>query len=583
MNSEIKQCQNCKQRFTIEPEDFDFYKKMDVPPPTFCPDCRYQRRIANRNEWNFYKRNCALCGKSMVSIYNPSYPGPVYCLSCWWSDKWDPLSYGQEVDFSRPFFEQFFELRYKVPRVALANHQSENSEYSNQSERNKNCYMVVATGTSENCMYGNWNQDSKDCVDCWAMKKCEVMYESLNCGKCYDCLFAENCVEVSDSRFLKDCRGCSHCFGCVGLRNKQYHWFNKQISKSEYEKKIRDLKWTPGLITEMRTKLDELSFELPTRFRHGTKNENSSGDYIGSNKNIKRSFNCRFSENVAYSQDAWEARDCMDMTETLDNELDYEMEGAGWGSRCVASAKSWYNRDILYSELNFNCNDIFGCMSLRAKSNCIFNKQYSESDYKKLKAKLIEHMKKTGEWGNFFPIDISPFPYNDSLAQDYFPLTKEEVRARGWKWHDRDPRDYKVTLKHQDLPETAESAGDALLGEVIGCSSQDSEIEKRKHLRCATAFRIQPAELQFYRRLGIPIPHKCFPCRLQERLNRRNPRKLWHRSCQCGGNKSENGVYQNTATHKHGARKCPNKFETSYAPERPEIVYCESCYNAEVV
>ena len=39
--------------------------------------------------------------------------------------------------------------------------------------------------------------------------------------------------------------------------------------------------------------------------------------------------------------------------------------------------------------------------------------------------------------------------------------------------------------------------------------------------------------------------------------------------------------YQNTAKHQHDGQ-CPNEFETSYAPERPEIVYCEACYNAEV-
>ena len=31
-----------------------------------------------------------------------------------------------------------------------------------------------------------------------------------------------------------------------------------------------------------------------------------------------------------------------------------------------------------------------------------------------------------------------------------------------------------------------------------------------------------------------------------------------------------------------GGGKCTNEFETSYAPERPEIVYCESCYQKEV-
>ena len=45
----------------------------------------------------------------------------------------------------------------------------------------------------------------------------------------------------------------------------------------------------------------------------------------------------------------------------------------------------------------------------------------------------------------------------------------------------------------------------------------------------------------------------------------------------------ERGLYKNFVDHSHGARHCPNEFETSYAPDRAEIVYCESCYQVEVV
>ena len=166
MNSETKQCQNCKNPFTIEPEDFAFYEKMRVPPPTLCPDCRYRRRLANRNEWNFYKTACGLCAKDMVSIYNPQYAGPVYCQPCWWSDKWDPFAYGLEFDFSRTFFEQFQEMRLAVPHVAMANTQSVNSEYTNQSLSNRNSFMLVSSEYCENCLYGYWNNKAREADFC---------------------------------------------------------------------------------------------------------------------------------------------------------------------------------------------------------------------------------------------------------------------------------------------------------------------------------------------------------------------------------------------------------------------------------
>jgi len=583
MNSETKICQNCKQNFTVEPEDFDFYKKINVPPPTLCPDCRYQRRIANRNEWNFYKRTCSLCGVSMVSLYNSFYPGPVYCQPCYWSDKWNSFDYGRDFDFSRPFFEQFYEHRYKVPRIALANEGSINSEYTNQSNNNKNCYMTVATNACEYCMYGNWNQKSKECVDCWMVNECELLYGSIDCLRCYRSYFLETCNSVNNSYFCNACRGCNNCFGCVGLRSKSYCWFNEQLTKEEYERRFNEIEWTTATIEGFWKKLNELRNKLPIKYYHGPPRiENCSGDFIGFSKNMHYAFNCHHCENFSYGQDAWEARDCRDLTETLDNELEYELEGVGWSHGSIASCKQWYGSNVAYSELSFHSDNLLGCVSMIKKNYCIFNKQYSPEEWKVMKKKIMEHMKKTGEWGEFFPISISPFPYNDSLAQDYFPLSREKIIANGWRWHARDVRDYKISLNHIDLPSTISVASDEILKEVISCATQDSKNDKRTHLTCATAFRIHPTELEFYRKMNLPIPHKCFPCRLYERLGRRNPRKLWKRQCQCAGAVSENSVYKSVAAHSHGEARCPNEFETSYAPERPEIVYCEQCYNAEV-
>ena len=80
--------------------------------------------------------------------------------------------------------------------------------------------------------------------------------------------------------------------------------------------------------------------------------------------------------------------------------------------------------------------------------------------------------------------------------------------------------------------------------------------------QCTEAFKIIPDELQFYQRMNLPLPRLCPNCRHYNRLKQRNPLKLWHRSCMKEG--------------------CTNEFETSYAPDRPEIIYCESCYNKEI-
>lgn len=543
MNRESKTCQNCKIEFTIEPEDFAFYEKIKVPPPTFCPECRYQRRLANRNEWNFYKKVCSLCGKDMVSIYSPQYPGPVYCRPCWWSDGWDPFTYGQEFDFSRSFFEQFHEFRLKVPHVAMANWHSVNSEYTNQALDNRNCYMCVSTAYSENCLYGYWLDKVRESVDCYGILQSEFLYECLNSTNCSHSAYLEDCADTIASFFLKDCRGCTSCFGCYGLRNKSYCWKNEQLTKEEYERRF--------------------------------------SEFIFSHANISShaAFNASEAENLRYCQDAWYSKDSLDCTEAW-VELGYENEGVT-AQGCIAVTKSVELFNSCYSELCSNSHDLFACVGLKKAEYCILNRPYEKTEYERVRDKIIDHMKRAGEWGEFFPPERSLFGYNETVAQDYFPLTEAEVLARGLRWYRRTERDYKISLRVKDIPEMIEGVDDRILQETIGCISQESST-KEKYLNCATAFRITEVELAFYRKMNIPIPQKCSPCRRQDRLAMRNPRKLWKRNCQCAGKNSENEIYQNTSEHFHSENHCSNEFETSYAPDRQEIVYCEECYQAEI-
>jgi hypothetical protein len=78
-------------------------------------------------------------------------------------------------------------------------------------------------------------------------------------------------------------------------------------------------------------------------------------------------------------------------------------------------------------------------------------------------------------------------------------------------------------------------------------------------------------ELDFCKRMNIPLPRLCINCRHYERRVMRNSTNFYKRQCMC-----------DKKNHFHGAGKCEVEFETSYAPERPEIVYCERCYQQEV-
>jgi hypothetical protein len=117
--NEKRNCQNCKLEFTIEPDDFLFYERIKIPPPTFCANCRHQRRLTYRNTHSLYKRKDSFSGNDLISIYSSDKDLTVIDQKIWWGDSWDPFDYGIDYDFSKPFFEQLKNLFKKIPRRAM--------------------------------------------------------------------------------------------------------------------------------------------------------------------------------------------------------------------------------------------------------------------------------------------------------------------------------------------------------------------------------------------------------------------------------------------------------------------------------
>ena len=130
--AQTQTCQNCQAKFTLTEEDLNYFNnEIKIPVPTFCPDCRQQRRLTWRNEDNLYKRKCDATGKEIISVFSAEKPFPVYSNDYWYTDKWDAMQYGRDFDFSRPFFEQFQELLNSVPQLALSSISNQNSTQIN--------------------------------------------------------------------------------------------------------------------------------------------------------------------------------------------------------------------------------------------------------------------------------------------------------------------------------------------------------------------------------------------------------------------------------------------------------------------
>jgi len=576
MKSETKICQNCKKDFIIESDDFGFYEKIKVPPPTFCPDCRTQRRMSFLNERTLYKRKCNMTGESIVSLFPENSEVPVYSPKAWWSDDWDALDYGQEYDFSKPFFEQFGKLLRRVPQFSLQNQYTTliRTEYVNMGTYNKDCYLVFNTAFSEESSFTAFSLRINKCFDIYYGNKSELCYECQNINDCHNVRYSQNCEGCVNVFFSRDLFGCNDCFGSSNLRKKSYYIFNKSYTREAYLEEMK--KYDLSLHTEVeqiKKDVADRMLKFPRRFHEGVRNVEVSGNYMYNSKSVHDSFyvngleDCRYCQFVFYKP----SRDCYDMTLWGQNATRiYECMGAGDSQDMVKFCfDAWspaINIEYSYHIVAPNKN-LFGCIGLKNKEYCILNKQYEKEEYFQMVEKIKKHMDempyvdKKGlvyKYGEFFPSEISLFAYNESFAQSYFPLTKEQIEAQGFRWRDREENKYTITIKAADLADNIKDVNESILKEVIEC-----EVSKK-------AFRLTKAEFDFYKRMNIPIPRLHPDERHKKRLAKQNPMKLWHRECMCA---------KTNHTHKG---KCEVEFETSYAPDRPEIVYCEKCYQQEV-
>src|SRR3989344_4611546 len=535
---ENKNCQNCHRKFEITEKDLEFYKKINVPEPTFCPECRQIRRMVWRNERTLYQNTCGLCGKNIITLYSKDKPFKVYCYDCYHGDKWDPMSYGREIDFSRPFLEQFRELQLEVPRLYAFVFNNVNSEYTNGSAFNKNGYLLFVSDHNEDSAYSYSIFNCKDSFDCLNSNECELCYAAVTCKKCYRVFFSQDCTNSQDLYFSKNLANCHDCVGSVNLRNKKYYIFNELNSKKSFE-----------------------------------------------------SFDSEYLEDSKFIQHGNKAKDSYDGYVAVDNtELSYEIVSAIALRNVKFGNCVWHDYDSSYLDTCENSNNLFGCVGLKNKSYCILNKQYSKEEYEALLPKIIGQMneapfvdKKGREYiyGEFFPSEFSPFCYNETVAEEYFPLTKEEAIKDGYLWKDAEGRNYQFTIANLQIPDRINDVSDFILNEIIECAHNvesrtfDNALGCRTtkcNEQCTEAFRIILQELDFLRKMNLPLPRLCPNCRHAERFRQKNPLKLWKRNCMC-----------NLANHDHGDNSCLAQFETTYSPSGSEKVFCEACYLKEII
>jgi len=548
----------CEKKFKITEEDIEFYKLFKVPPQRCCPTCRRQRRHAFNNRINLYKRRDDAPGnkKEVISYVPPGSPFTVYNLDYYRSANWDPVSYATEYDSSKPFFDQFYDLRLKVPQYSIVRDPSSvNSEYSLNGRNLKNGYMVSGGNNSENLWYCIFTRDSREIMDSHNVKQCERCYETVFVRNLNTCIFCYHTSDCINSSFLFDCRNCQDCFGCVNLRNKKYCFFNQQLSKEQYEEKIQSINLdSRKKMKEMADRFWEFVKINPMRAPRTIQAIDSTGVLIVNSKNCHNVVSCDNAEHERYVDMVTNHKDSMDVYTSGFAELIYE---SSWVGDNTSNIKfSFASKNVSDSEFLINCHHCqycFACVGLENKNYHIFNRPYKPEEYFMELDRIKTSMLLRGEYGEFLPYRFSTFAYNGAESGLSYPLDEKETNMIGALYQpniELKTEGLKI-LRGKEIPDSIFDVEDDILNKVIICE------------KTGRPFKITKSELEFYRKFKLSLP-RFHPL---ERM-KNTYIHLW--------SKDKNMGYPGIC------KKCNKKLSSLYDPADGWCLYCEECYKREV-
>jgi hypothetical protein len=537
-------CNECGQNFEYFLGEKESYAKFNFVLPLNCAECRQLRRLAFRNEKSLYHNKSFLSGKQIIALYPKESPFRIIDQGEWWNDNFDATIYGREFDFNRPFFEQFLELQKEVPRWSRIALTCENSDFTNNCAETKNSYLSFSSHSSENLYYCLRVYRSNDCIDCINVKNGHYSSNCTDCADIHNVHFSQLAENCSDSYFLIDCKSCNNCILCANLRNKSYMILNQQYSKEEFEK-AKEI-FIKQLIASPKSFVSQFEEFKKDKIRRGLNNnncENVEGNFINGSRNIYNGFfvtSCEDSINI-YNCD--ETKSSYDTAYNDKSELSLECDTAFGLYDCCFCSYTVNSKSCRYCDQCFYINNCFGCIGLKRGKNIILNKQYSEEEYKDLVSKINEHMKRTGEFGRPFPSHLSSFSYNDTMAYDSAPLTKEQALSRGFTWHEEE-KETNYYAKQYKIPETEEEMDTSICDKILICEKSGKN------------YKIIPQEFEFYKKLRLPFPRLCPDQRYKELLKLQTPRKLLNTKCSI----------------------CGKDIKTTYPEASGYQISCEDCY-----
>ncbi len=548
---------HCEGEFEITDKDIEFLKMLRVPPPSYCPTCRRMRRMTHMGINRLFKRECQVPNHSemMISIFSKECPFPVYDYQYFIGDQFDPFLYGRTYVEGSPM-KTLHVLRKEFPMPSFLNRDPSciNSDYSNGGRNTKNAYYASGCYGSEDIWYSNMAGQSRNIMDSRLIHSSEFVYWSLHGDHLYKCMYTYFSNNCTDSTFLFDCKNCSDCFGGVNLRNARYIVFNKQLSKEEYEAFVASIMpLSRSTIEEFQDRFWNLIKSLPMNASHNIGSSNVSGTNISFSNDIYDGVEVTGSEHLRHADGALSHKDSMDILFSGGNS--HHLYGTinigsqSSGVKFSISSKFCTDSEFIFNSKNLN--NCFMCFGLQNKSYCILNTQYEPDEYYKIVDQIKTAMLQKGEYSDGLGFEFSAQAYNFSLSAIPYPLSEKEVLSLGgYIAYEQETNATGIgIINARDIPETIDQVNDDILTKAIACT-----ITNRP-------FRIIASELAFYRRMSLPLPTIHPSIRIENQYR----------------------IAQNGKKYSSLCAKCGKDIESMFDSKESYLLYCEKCYQQEVI
>ena len=517
--------------------------------PYLHPIGRFMVLNAFWQHWSLHRRACGKTGKPIVSVYAEDCPYPV-----WHKDEWvkhaDPP--GADLKSEEAVFPQLWAFFSRSPIAHNIGVGSENCEYTDDWWYSKNCYLShsgIYCEDARYCYRVSKVRDGQFCVFSFDSERCT---DIINCHNCFQVRYAQNCWQCADSAFLYDCKNCQNCMFSCNLRNKQYYFDNEQLTKEEYGQKAAMWDMHSRATYERgKTAFNQMMRKSAWhRALFVDRCESVSGNYLDQCKDTHNCFFSNIMRDCANIFRAYGARDCVDCISAFASERIFNSampQDKCYDMKCCynVSQSKWME----YCAHCLQCENCFGCCGLVGKKYHIFNKPYAPEEYEKKKVEIIAAMQRSGEYGQFFPGYFAAVPYEETLANFHWPLSRAKAKELGFRVREKN----------------IERSTDALDSSAIPDRSDDADANLPKRIFwddvAGRQFQIQQADIDYCKTLGVPLPNTQYARRLQENFHR-IPCNGQLREIACG--------------------RCERTIPTSWPEEYDGRILCEDCYLKEV-